>query len=174
VVAGTSGEQQFSNAVAGANARFYRLRELPAAPWLEVTGNATNGQCQLVLYIEPGKLYEVLASRNLVNWWRLAVVAGTNAVQPFLVPVTESDVRFYRLREAIWLDPPTQDAGGSVRMVLHSPRGSRCEIQSLTDLAGTRWSARATITNTAGTAEYLDNEPTANSRARFYRAALIP
>ena len=84
VVLGTDGKQAFVDKEVKGGPRLYRLRELGVPPWLELVAGPTNGANYLTLYLEPGKLYEVLASTNLVNWFRLDVVVATNCVNRLL------------------------------------------------------------------------------------------
>jgi internalin A len=173
VVAPTNSTMVFADSNATTGARFYRLHELPPPPWLELVGWPASGRCELVLYLEPGKLYEVLASTNSVNWFRLAMVRGINGGQPFVDTMADSRLRSYRLQElpanTIWIEQVSLTADGSMQLILHSRSGTWVEIQGSTDL--TSWSALTTISNTLGTVSYTDVLAT-NSAARFYRAVL--
>ena len=67
--------------------------------WLELSGRPTNGRSWLLLHPVPGKLYQVLASTNLTNWFNLGPVTSTNTIIPFQDTTATSRSRFYRLHE---------------------------------------------------------------------------
>jgi internalin A len=173
VVAGTNNTMLFTDTNATIGSRFYRLHQLPPPPWLELVGGPTNGHRELMLYLEPGKLYDVLASTNSVNWFRLATVTGISGGQPFVDTTADSSLRSYHLQElaasTIWIEQVSLAANGSVQLILHSQTMTSFEIQTSTNLSS--WSALTTITNTLGAVSYADVLAT-NSAARFYRAVL--
>ena len=140
--------------------------------WLQLGDSPTNGQCHLALNLESGRLYEVLASTNLANWFRLALVAGTNSTIPLTDRSATNGVQFYRLRDvSVWLERPRRAVDGSVRFLVQSSAGLVLEIQGSTNM--TSWSPLATITNSLGALRYTDALAT-NSSVRFYRAQVVP
>ncbi|MBI3848938.1 MAG: hypothetical protein HY298_01420 [Verrucomicrobia bacterium] len=143
--------------------------------WLELSGPPTNGQCQLLLHVIPGKVYEVLASTNLLIWFSLGVISPTNTAMPFVDPAPDSRACFYRLREvpasSVWFEKPDRPTNGSMQLVVHGPPGARLELQASTNLL--TWSVLATVTNSFGTVTYSDPLG-ANPSRRFYRAAVVP
>jgi hypothetical protein len=139
--------------------------------WLQISGAPTNGQCRLDLYVDPGRIYEVLASTNLLDWFPLSLVQATNRVMPFIDTTAGTNARFYRLRDvSIWFGQSSQGADGSVRLALHSPPGLQCTIEVSTNLVD--WISLATVSSVSGQVEYTELAAT-NFSARFFRAALL-
>jgi hypothetical protein len=144
------------------------------ASWLQVAGRPINGQCQLILYGQPGMLYQILCSTNLADWFPLGTVMATNNIMPFIDLDAGAGVRFYQLLElqggSVRLEGPYPLSNG-VQLVIHSPPGLRIEMQASTNLAS--WSPLALLTNVHGTVYYTDRVA-ASFPMRSYRAAVIP
>jgi Leucine-rich repeat (LRR) protein len=138
--------------------------------WLELMQRTPNGQVQLLLHVQPGKLYELQTSTNLANWSSLKLVQTNSFTMAFTDTTATPASRFYRLMEfPILLDSPARLAGGAVQLRLHSPAGHRFELQATTNF--TAWSTLGMVTNTLGTVSFTDTTAT-NLTRRFYRAAL--
>jgi internalin A len=141
--------------------------------WLELAGAPTNGQCYLLIHGAQDKMFEVQCSTNLMDWSSLGVVTMTNTTMPFVDTAAGPGPKYYRLLElpnnSVRLDSPKSGANG-FEWVLHSSPGLRFEVQASTNL--TNWSPLGIITNTLGSATYIDHLVT-NFSTRFYRAKQV-
>jgi internalin A len=153
---------------------------VPTTPdfWVELWTGSDSVPVELTIHGEPGGLYELQVSTNLLNWTPLTRVVLDPANGGFTASVNDSsaqgDARFYRARllptGTTWFAPITFDAAGSPLLQLYSRPATACEILASTDLL--TWSALATVTNTTGTVTFTDNQ--AASAQRFYKARQFP
>jgi internalin A len=153
---------------------------VPTTPdfWVELWTGSGSTLAELTIHGEPGGLYELQVSTNLLDWTPLSRVVLDLANGGFTSmvndPATQGSARFYRARElpasVIWFAPVAFDAGGSPVLQLYCQPGTACEIQASTDLL--TWSALATVTNTTGTVTFTDSQK--GLAERFYRARQLP
>jgi hypothetical protein len=151
-----------------------------SAPTLRSADQSEDGRFQFTLTAEPGSLFAIQASTNLMNWASIEVVTipvtgVTNIVDPY---ATNYIRRFYR---AVQLDSslitsrlsnPKWLGGGQVEFQVAGLVGSTQVIQASSNL--TVWTPIATnVIPGSGALLFTDPDATNYSR-RFYRALQRP
>ena len=153
---------------------------VPTTPnfWVELETSSVWAPRWLALHGEPGGLYEVQVSTNLLTWTPLSRVVLDLADGGFTAFVndlpTEGDRRFYRAlqlpADTMWFAPLAFDNDGSPVLHLCSQPGTACELLASPDLHS--WSSLATLTNMTGTLTFTNTQPSPASQ--FYKARPAP
>ena len=153
---------------------------VPTTPdfWVELASGPDSSGAAVTLHGEPGGLYELQVSTNLVDWSPLGRVVLDPVNAGFSTAVTDPSahvgVRFYRARQlpagTTWFAPLTFDAASSPVLHLCSRPGGACEIQASTDLL--TWFPLATVTNMTGMVTFTDTQTGPTNR--FYQARQLP
>lgn len=74
----------------------------------------------------------------------------------------------------VWLDVAGREPDDRLRLTLHSPAGTVCELLTSTNVATrlAEWTVITRLTNTTGPVSYTD--PVTNLPGRFYRLRQVP
>jgi hypothetical protein len=135
----------------------------------------TNGLFRFTVISQAGRTLRIDATTNFLTWIAIATVTNATGTLEVVDPQSAGFLcRFYRavavdtnLPESLLLASPHWLVGGEYSFTIIGTMGRVVRIEATTHF--TNWTTISTVTNLAGSVEFVDPAAT-NFSSRFYRA----